>query len=193
MKSDNKGISLVELLVSLLIGSFLMMGLYVTLLVGQNSFLFADDQGQMQQSLTQGISKLSWDLGHAVSIEITDATEGAGGDIKNKDILKFKRVSWCQDDNDDCYVKYYLNEDQLMRQIRSSLDVYKRENVVATNIQDFDIDQFDVVDNKISLQLTSEKWVRNNVNNDSSQDTMGQTMAFRNEIITAFRNGVQLK
>ena len=108
MKINHNGISLVEMMVAMAIISFLMMALQSTLLVSQNSWNHSNSTGQIQQSISQGLSRLVLDLNSAESLLITD-----GG---NQDILKFLDISAYN------LTQYEVINNQLIKQILDYTD-----------------------------------------------------------------------
>ena len=187
---NNKGISLVEIMVSIAIMTFLMAALQTTLLTAQNSLNYSNTNGQLQQSNSQGLSRLSLELNSAEALMVTDSG--------NNDTLKFVDVSSYY------FYKYYINNDnELEKQV---LDASDESNVISTtaiapNIVYFNVESYD--DSAIDIKITSKKRLKGNSerctlddsdpnceNNPLLTDEMIKKIAFRNTCSCALRDGI---
>lgn len=177
---NNKGISLVEIMVSVAIMTFLMAALQTTLLTAQNSLNYSNINGQLQQSNSQGLSRLSLELNSAEALMVTDSG--------SNDTLKFVDVSSYY------FYKYYINGDnELEKQILDASDesVVISTSIIAPNIFYFNVENYDV--SAIDIKITSKKRLRGNSerctlddsdpnceNNPLLTDEMIKKIAFRN-------------
>jgi len=181
IKTNHKGVSLVEMMVAVAIMTFLLAGLQTTLLTAQNALDYSNTTGQLQQSVHQGLSRLALELNSAEAVMVTDS--------ESRDTLKFVNVS------SNYFYKYAVNDDdELEKQV---IDASDESNVISTitiapNIFSFDVQEpydHSAIDVKIiskkrlkgnSEQCTLEESEPDCKNNPLLTDEMAKKITFRN-------------
>lgn len=142
VEAKNKGFTLTEMMVSMTIFSFLMVGMYTSLAVGSQVWLRNSKKIERHKDMRNQINRLSQDLRQATYFSITEETglcnenftcELIGNQL---DILKFKT------NLNEGWIIYKINtQGYLIRQVIDN-NIIIKENIISKNISDFQVKLF---------------------------------------------------
>ena len=150
---NNKGISLVEALVTVVIFSFIAGGIYATVVVGQDSWEHNKVSTELHQGLRAGMEWMKYDLQQAGSSSISNVP----ADDAWKTSISFKKptgvsngmIIW--DTNATQFVKGGSNNDQLQRIYNGTT------KVLANNISSLQFRRQSSSSNILEVQIVVQK------------------------------------